>query len=482
MSQRASVFDRRRSGILLHLTSLPSGTIGTDAYRFIDFLHECGVSIWQMLPLGPTHEDHSPYQCLSAYAVDKQFICKQTILAQDWASSLNINPDDDAFFHHAYQAFERYADRRQHNAFTAFCEQQTWLTDYALFCQIREKHENQAWTAWPEALRDRDDKALNDFTTQYHQALQQKKFEQFQFWQQWQALKHYADSKGVLLFGDMPIFVAHDSADVWLNRDLFLLDEQGRTTHVAGVPPDYFSETGQRWGNPLYDWPIHQQQGFSWWTDRLSSQLTLFDLVRIDHFRGFEAYWQIPAECETAIEGQWVTGPGEALFDSLQNSFDQLPFVAEDLGVITAEVTALRERYGLPGMTILQFAFGGQSDNPYLPHRHQVDSVVYTGTHDNDTSLGWYQSAEEHVKHHFKQYSGMSDKTMPWPLIRMAWQSVAQVAVVPMQDILALSSADRMNTPGTVDDNWQWRFDWPQLTNEARQQLTELNQLYERYR
>ena len=480
MSQQAEVFKRRRGGVLLHLTSLPSGTIGQDAYRFIDFLHQSGMTLWQMLPLGPTHDDGSPYQCLSAFAVDRRFICKHTVSAQDWAYELDINVNDNTFYRNAYQLFEQQADNRQKHAFQDFCEQQTWLKDYALFCLIRTQTQSLAWTEWPAPLRDRDPATLAEAQQTHRAALQQTCFEQFLFWQQWQALKQYAASKGVLLFGDMPIFVAHDSADVWVDRALFMLDEQGRSTHVAGVPPDYFSETGQRWGNPLYQWTIHEQQDFSWWKQRLASQLDLFDMIRIDHFRGFEAFWQIPAQCETAIEGQWITGPGEKLFDSLVAEFGELPFVAEDLGIITEQVNALRQRYALPGMKILQFAFGGEADNPYLPHQHEQNSVVYTGTHDNDTTVGWYQNTEPHVHWHIEDYSGMPMADLPWPIIKMAWQSVAQLAVIPMQDVLALDSEHRMNTPGTTEGNWTWQLDWQSLSEQHGQKLKHLNQLYGR--
>jgi 4-alpha-glucanotransferase len=284
----------------------------------------------------------------------------------------------------------------------------------------------------------------------------------------------------VKLFGDMPIFVAHDSADVWAEPNLFTLDQAGQPTRVAGVPPDYFSETGQRWGNPLYEWPKHIEQNFDWWHRRLQTQLECFDLIRIDHFRGFESCWEIPASCDTAVDGQWVSAPGEQLFDSLLAHFGELPLVAEDLGIITDEVTALREKYAMPGMKILQFAFGGDASNPYLPHQQCIDSVTYTGTHDNNTTLGWYLALEAHVKAHFHAYIGETTETMPWLLIRTALSSVSELAVVPMQDLLSLDSSHRMNIPGTVEGNWRWQFSWDMVDDNIAARLRALNGLYGR--
>ena len=481
MTQQATVFNRRRGGVLLHITSLPSGNIGADAYRFVDFLHQAGMTVWQMLPLGPTHGDNSPYQCLSAHAANSDLICIETLKSQDWANFDDEDTDRKILLAQAFGQFETNASAMQKQTFSTFCQQQAyWLADYVLFCQIRESYQYSAWFDWPELLRDRDVATLEAFKSRHQQALRIKCFEQFQFFEQWQSLKQYANSKGVLLFGDMPIFVAHDSADVWANKLLFTLDSSGQATKVAGVPPDYFSETGQRWGNPLYDWAKHEQQDYLWWQQRLKTQLDLFDLIRIDHFRGFEACWEIPASCETAIDGQWVKAPGEALFDKLTSVFGELPLVAEDLGIITDEVTALREKYGMPGMKILQFAFGGDATNPYLPHQHQQDSVAYTGTHDNDTTLGWYEALDQNSKDHLATYVGDSNETMPWVLNRMALQSVAQLAVIPMQDILALDGSHRMNVPGTTEDNWSWSFSWDNVEQGSAERLQQLNQLYGR--
>lgn len=481
MSQKAAVFDRRRGGVLLHITSLPSGTIGADAFHFIDFLHDAKMTIWQMLPLGPTHGDGSPYQCLSAHAANEHLICQETIKAQSWAYLSDQQGDIASLIETAYVQFEANATSEQKRNFSTFCEQQAyWLDDYVLFCIIREQYGSRAWFDWPEPLRDRHVGSLAAFRKIHAHRLIVKRFEQFQFFEQWQALKSYANDKEVLLFGDMPIFVAHDSADVWANRDLFTLDSRGHATRVAGVPPDYFSETGQRWGNPLYEWQRHQQQDFVWWQQRMQTQLVMFDLIRIDHFRGFEACWEIPAECETAIDGQWVAAPGNALFDKLTSLWGALPLVAEDLGIITAEVTALREKYAMPGMKILQFAFGGGADNPYLPHHHQQDSVAYTGTHDNNTTVGWYNELDEGTKAHLSSYLGGDNEGMPWLLNRVAMSSVAQMAIIPMQDVLGLDSQHRMNVPGTTEGNWSWSFEWHQLESHHVHQLRYLNDLYGR--
>ena len=481
MSQQAAVFNRRRGGVLLHITSLPTGTIGSDAYRFVDFLNQAGMTIWQMLPLGPTHGDKSPYQCLSAHAANNALICTEQLHAQECIKQPLPENDIRSMLKAAYQQFEQHASEAEKSAFGLFCQQhQNWLQDYVLFCEIRESQQNKAWFDWPITLRDREQVALYDFELEHLSALRIRKFEQFVFSSQWQALKQYANDKDVLLFGDMPIFVAHDSADVWANRHLFTLDELGQATRVAGVPPDYFSETGQRWGNPLYEWSEHQTEDYQWWQDRLNTQLALFDLIRIDHFRGFEACWEIPASCETAIDGQWVAAPGEALFDKMQTVFGDLPLIAEDLGIITPEVTALKEKYAMPGMKILQFAFGGGADNPYLPHHHQTDSVAYTGTHDNNTTLGWYHTLDEQTKAHMTDYFGHQDEDVVWQLNRTALQSIAQLAILPMQDILALDGEHRMNVPGTTEDNWLWSFQWDWLQQGCHERLRHLNELYGR--
>ena len=480
--QQAHIFDQRRSGVLLHVTSLPSGNMGVDAYRFVDFLQSAGVTVWQMLPLGPTHDDRSPYQCLSAHAGNNRLICRELLKAQPWADPAKLNdPKMSRLMAHAYRQFDSHADDALRQTFKAFCEQQRyWLEDYVLFRELRHLNQSRAWFDWPPELRDREPAALERIALERKDALNIRRFEQFIFFTQWHQLRAYANERGVKLFGDMPIFVAHDSADVWAEPELFTLDKTGQPTRVAGVPPDYFSETGQRWGNPLYEWSKHIEQNFDWWHRRLQTQLECFDLIRIDHFRGFESCWEIPASCETAIDGQWNPAPGEQLFDSLLAHFGELPLVAEDLGIITAEVTTLREKYAMPGMKILQFAFGGDASNPYLPHQQCVDSVTYTGTHDNNTTLGWYQALEPHVKAHLHAYLGDTTEEMPWLLIRTALSSVSQLAVVPMQDLLSLDAAHRMNIPGTTDGNWRWQFSWDRVDGSIAARLRALNDLYGR--
>jgi 4-alpha-glucanotransferase len=480
---------RRRAGILLHPTSLPGpfskGLICHDAYRFVEFLARAGISVWQMLPLGPTHSDGSPYQCLSAHA------CETSLLSLDWLRDRNLLEDlpvsHDAASHRrcleqAWTAMSTHKPANLIHQFDAFCEQQShWLDDYALFMSVREQQANRIWSEWPVALRDRESGALSKTRKQLQDRIGYFQFGQFVFFEQWADLKRYASDHGVLLFGDLPIYVAYDSVDVWARRELFMLDERGQPRFVAGVPPDYFSKTGQRWGNPQYDWKAMQADDFHWWQQRLNTQLQLFDVVRVDHFRGFEAYWEIKAEEKTAMNGRWVKAPGKKLLQTLQKTFHALPVVAEDLGVITDEVTALREKFELPGMKILQFAFDGNPKNAYLPHNHEFNSVVYTGTHDNDTSLSWYELLDEHTRRRMHDYlATKQDEPMPWPLIRTAFASVACLAVVPMQDVLSLGQGQRMNTPGTTEGNWSWRFNWQQLADDIAPRLKTLCHRYDR--
>lgn len=455
--------------------------MGADAYRFIDCLCQAGVTVWQMLPLGPTHDDNSPYQCLSAHAGNQKLISLKQLSEQSWATVELLEANDfSTAITMTWEQFSAQASAAEQQAFADFCEQhQHWLDNYVMFREIRHLHHNTAWFEWPQPLRDRETQALDNIRSQQTDALTVRRFEQFVFFEQWQALRDYANERGVYLFGDMPIFVAHDSSDVWASPELFTLDQSGQPYKVAGVPPDYFSDTGQRWGNPLYEWQVHIDEHFHWWQQRLERQLELFDLIRIDHFRGFEACWEIPAACDTAIDGKWVPAPGQQLFEQLLKEHDALPLVAEDLGIITDAVTALRRHYGLPGMKILQFAFGGDATNPYLPHRHETDSICYTGTHDNNTSLGWYQEVDDAVRQHLHAYLG-SGEEMPWLLIRAALRSVSTLAVIPMQDLLALDGTHRMNVPGTVEDNWRWQFSWDQLDESALLCLYEMNELYGR--
>jgi 4-alpha-glucanotransferase len=485
------VFARRRAGVLLHPTSLPgkagNGDLGADAYRFVDFLVDCGIGLWQTLPLGPTHEDLSPYQCLSVHAGNSRLIDLQALVEQGWLDDAGLDPSADVNGQRrlrlkaAHDGFERRAGDEDREALAGFgSDHAVWLDDFALYQALRSEHGGKPWFHWPRALCDRRSDALARERERLANQIEQVRFEQFLFYRQWTQLRRYANERGVLLFGDIPIFVAHDSADVWAHREWFCVDEHGNSQAVAGVPPDYFSATGQRWGNPHYRWDALEQDGYRWWLDRIRSQMEMFDLVRIDHFRGFEAYWEIDARAETAVDGRWVEGPGARFFEALAAELGALPLVAEDLGVITPEVTALRQRFGLPGMKILQFAFDGSPNNPYLPHQHEPLSVVYTGTHDNNTTLGWYQELPEEERWRLHHYLGECSEAMPWLLVRTALASVARLAVVPMQDVLGLDGSHRMNVPGVTEGNWRWRFSWDQVGEEHRARLRDWVHLYGR--
>lgn len=484
-----SLLQQRRAGILLHPTSLPgpgdNGALGDDAYRFVDFLAVAGQRVWQVLPLGPTHADLSPYQSLSAFAGNRHLISLPRLVQWGWIDSTEVDIHDplslSRVMAHALQRFTSRATEAERREWHDFLHKaHGWLDDYALFCVLRQEQGMNAWSSWPESLRWREQEALDEVHHRHAEEIEAIRFEQFLFYRQWQQLKSYANERGVLLFGDMPIFVAHDSADVWSQPEGFLLDAAGNPLVVAGVPPDYFSQTGQRWGNPHYNWALMEQNGFHWWRMRVAWQLELFDMVRIDHFRGFEASWAIPAQQTTAIHGHWVKAPGEALFDTLLAEFGTLPIVAEDLGIITAEVEALRDQFGLPGMRILHFAFEGGAGNPYLPHNHIHNSVVYTGTHDNDTTMGWFNGLREEQQQHVLHYLGEPGAALPWPLIRAAHASVAHLAIIPMQDLLGLGSEHRMNMPGTTQGNWRWRFNWEWLTDKQVRMLGDMTRLYGR--
>jgi 4-alpha-glucanotransferase len=472
------------------------GNLGDEAFRFIEFLAASGQSLWQMLPLGVPHADGSPYQCLSVFAGNPALISPESLRDSGWLDTAvydkarqqileqpSTGLSLQAFMlEHARDGFTSRATNEEREALATFIEQQGfWLHDYALYQSLHQHYQHQSWTQWPPALRDRQPQAVAEAREQHAGQIAEVCFEQFVFFRQWQALKDSANHRGVLLFGDMPIFIAHDSADVWCAREYFDLYDNGQPRTVTGVPPDYFSDTGQHWGNPHYRWDVMVADDFSWWKQRLAMQLQLFDVVRIDHFRGFEASWEIPAEHETAMNGVWIPVPGEQLFDSLLKHFGSLPLVAEDLGIITPAVEALRDRYQFPGMKILQFAFGGDNANPYLPHHHVPNCVVYTGTHDNDTTLGWWQALDEHTRAHVHEYLGIVGASdMPWPLIRAALESVANTAIFPLQDALSLDSSHRMNIPGTAQGNWRWRFDWQDVPPGLAEKLHHLTALYQR--
>ena len=486
-----AALERRRAGVLLHPTSLPGGVgngdFGADAFRFVDFLAHAGFTVWQMLPLGPTHRDGSPYHSQSLHAGNPMLISLDRLVEWGWLDNQGrVEPENPVAYRmdrlaQAHRIFMQRANQDDQQAFEAFINTETrWLEDYALYRALRREFSGQAWYQWPTLLRDRDPQALAEARVRLIDEIARVCFEQFVFYRQWRDLRAHAYERNVLLFGDMPIFVAHDSADVWTQRDLFLLDAVGQPTVVAGVPPDYFSKNGQHWGNPLYHWKHMQADGFRWWIDRMTTEFRRFDLLRVDHFRGFEACWEIPASEKSAINGRWVRVPGEELFDALKAHFGALPVVAEDLGLITPEVYALRDKFGLPGMKILQFAFDSGADNPYLPHNHGVMSVVYTGTHDNDTTLAWFESLPAERQLYVVDYLGYPHEAMPWPLIRSAFASVAQMAVVPMQDLLGLGRGHRMNTPGTATDNWSWRFGWEQIAPGLGERLRRMTRLYGR--
>lgn len=482
---------QRQAGVLLHISSLPSayhtGDLGREAYRFVDFLHEIGATVWQTLPINMTHADRSPYQCLSAHAGNPEFISLESLHEQGLLEKADlIGPitDKNALLAKAYAAFTEQADSKDCQDFMNFCDKQAdWLHNFALFLALRTRFNQAGWNTWPDAYKKRNIPALRKAREELAQEIAVIKFTQFIFFRQWMALKKYANDKNIKLFGDIPIFVAYDSADVWAEPHLFKLDADQNMTVVAGVPPDYFSATGQRWGNPHYQWEAMARKKYSWWVARMTTQSELFDIVRIDHFRGLEAAWEIPANEDTAINGQWAAAPGDALLAAIKAALPHLDLVAEDLGIITPEVEALRKKYHLPGMKILQFAFSGEADNPYLPHNIEPDSVVYTGTHDNDTTVGWHSSMDEHqlelVRNHIREHCQQDLPPDQQPdeqpnvlraLIEMAMRSSAYLAIIPMQDILGLDTTHRMNTPGTATGNWHWRFEWQQLT-EAQKQL-----------
>lgn len=488
-----TLLEQRRAGVLLHITSLPgkysNGDLGQEAYHFIKFLHSVGIRVWQTLPLGQPHNDGSPYQCLSAHAGNSALISLDWLEKKGWLQTTERCYDcithecftKRCLITKSFYGFQTLADSTDKANFAKFCEEKAhWLDDYALFMALHIEFGQRCWNEWPEHLKQRHPLAMKEARRRLGRVIDGIKFEQYIFFTQWNELKAFAKQHDVLLFGDIPIFVSYDSVDVWANRDIFKIELNGQMQMVAGVPPDYFSATGQRWGNPHYDWNYLEHTKFRWWIERMRTQLEMFDIVRIDHFRGLEAAWEIPAHEETAINGEWVTAPGKKLLEAFKNAFGEIPLVAEDLGIITQEVDDLRNHFNLPGMKILQFAFGDNAKNPYLPHNYEHNSVVYTGTHDNDTTLGWYHGLNDAEKHHVYECLGIPAMSMPQALMQAAFASIANLAIIPMQDILELGSADRMNTPGTMQGNWQWRFNWQQLTTHQVNNLTRLLKLFGR--
>ncbi len=488
----------RKSGILLHPTSLPGpggiGSLGAEAMAFADFLRDAGQAIWQILPLGPTAFGNSPYMCYSAFAgnpllIDLRLLVEEGDLRPDDLPDAgspervdyeNAGESKSSALGKAAANFFASAGRSRLEAFWQFCDSTPWLHDYALFMALKLRHRGQKWCDWPERLALRDGAALEEASRVLGPEIGVLKYGQWQFFRQWRSLKAYANQMGIGIFGDVPIFVAFDSAEVWANPRFFQLDGRGRPRVIAGVPPDYFSKTGQLWGNPLYAWEEMARCGYCWWKDRFRSALMLHDLVRIDHFRGFEACWEVPAGERTAERGTWVKGPGEAFFHALRGEFGELPVVAEDLGVITPEVEHLRDTFAFPGMKILQFAFDSGPDNPYLPHNHVRNSVVYTGTHDNDTTAGWFDSLSAGARKRVLRYLGADGKDFVWDLMRAALASVADTAIIPLQDVLGLPGSCRMNLPGSKTGNWSWRFRLDDLSPGLADRLADLAQLYGR--
>lgn len=494
--------NRRTAGILLHPTSLPGdfgiGELGEDAYRFVDWLARAQQSLWQILPLGPTGYADSPYAAFSAFAGNPLLISVERLWQQGWLSEEELAPlgalprervDYGALIplkmgllRRAYERWQAQAGEAERQRLHAFQQEHAhWLEDFTLFMALKGTHGGAPWWEWEPELALRQPEALQHARHQLADEMGFHLFLQYQFVQQWLTLKRYANDQGIRILGDMPIFVAHDSADVWAHPEMFTLDRWGNLTYVAGVPPDYFSPTGQRWGNPLYRWEVIRRDGYRWWTERFRWTLQLVDMVRVDHFRGFAAYWRVPASEPTAIHGKWVRAPGRELFRVLERSLGRLPVVAEDLGIITPDVVHLRKTLGFPGMKVLQFAFDGKPDNPYLPYNYEPDAVVYTGTHDNDTTLGWFRQLDEQTQERVCDYLGRPvQDDIAEEMIRLAYSSVARTAVVPLQDWLGLGTEGRMNVPGTTEGNWQWRCGREHLSRERAEKVAKMCRTYGR--
>ncbi len=489
----------RRAGVLLHPTSLPgpggAGDLGPAASTFLGWLSRAGQSVWQVLPLGPTDSQGSPYGGLSAFAGNPLLISPDRLLSSGLLRTEDfdllprtreekpvdftaVGASKDRLLRRAFERFEAEGEGELQDRFRIFRqapEQRFWLEDWTLFSALRRLHRGKAWWAWPRSLADRDEASLGKALEEHRREVRYHGFVQFLFEAQWQQIRREAGKRGILLLGDVPIYPSLDSADVWAHRRLFQLDERGQPEAVAGVPPDDFSVTGQRWGNPLYDWQACRSEGFSWWVERVAADLRRVDRLRIDHFRGFAAYWRIPADAETAETGTWEPGPGSSLFDALEERLGSLPLLAENLGVITPQVEELRQRYHLPGMAVLQFAFSGHGMAPeHTPHELAADTVVYTGTHDNPTTASWYRDLSEATRRQVESYCSAHGLEIPWAMIRLAHHSAADLAIIPVQDLLALGDDGRMNTPGTLGGNWQWRLKEGALTPELAERLGQL--------
>jgi 4-alpha-glucanotransferase len=486
----------RTAGVLLHPTSLPGkfgvGDLGDELVAFLDWAASAGMRIWQLLPLNPPGYGYSPYGCVSSYAgnpllISPERLLEAQLLPEDALDGAPEFDDDHVEFDRvldfktqllrtSFAHFERKASAEHRAALRSFERDNRWLPDWALFAALKDANGQSAWSTWPRELMMRDRDALAEAQRTLAEDIRFHKYVQWLFFLQWAAVRQAADARGIDIMGDIPIYVACDSADVWANREIFQLDENGQPTVVAGVPPDYFSETGQRWGNPLYRWDLMRERRFRWWISRIRAALRFAGIIRLDHFRGFAAYWEVPADEETAIHGRWVPGPGRALFDAIRAAIPDVRLVAEDLGFITSEVEELRRAAGIPGMKILQFGFSA-ADSPHLPHHYEPATVVYTGTHDNDTARGWFESASERERALAAEYLGCDAKNVAWGLTRAAYESVAQTAIVPVQDILDLGSDARMNRPGAASGNWSWRMRPGSLTAEDAKRMRRLAEI-----
>jgi 4-alpha-glucanotransferase len=495
----------RSSGVLLHVSSLPSlgpiGDLGPAAHEFVSFLAAAKQHIWQVLPLSPTGYGNSPYAASSAFAGNPYLVSLEVLRDWGWISAERVNKlagsgaaadfasAEQAKLPLLYEAARNFIDHALDNEKTAaqwgefeeFCrDQAAWLNDYAFYAVLRHEFNTGQWTEWPEPFKRRDPKALNDFAQTHGRTLVEEQVLQFAFSQQWDELRQAAEVNGIRILGDIAIFVNMDSADVWVHPDLFELDEQLNPIQIAGVPPDYFSKTGQRWGNPLYRWDVLKERGYDWWIDRMRRATELYDIVRLDHFRGFEAYWAIPANEETAVNGEWLKGPGVTLFQALEAALGPLPLVAEDLGMITPAVESLRRATGMPGMKVMQFGFSSKGAHPHLPHRYTPGTVAYTGTHDNNTTLGWFGDASQIERAAVETYIGAAGANPVWHLIRAVQASVAEMVVIPAQDLLELGSEARMNTPSVAAGNWSWRAPAGAWSAEIASRLAALAEVTDR--